>query len=99
MPKKKAALPPIANPRPEAYVTDPNDAKKAIKVGPQPVNTEGYSGKYHKVDEPENALPYALKVLPEDEAAGHYDHTHHLINEHHFWTGSKQQFKEQFEKI
>lgn len=99
MPKKKVSLPPVTDPRPPAFVADPKDHTKAIQVGPQEVDTEGYSGKYHKIDEPANALPYALKVLSDDEASHDYDRTHHLINQHHFWSGTKQQFKEQFEKV
>jgi hypothetical protein len=99
---KGSKLPPIADPRPEAFITDPSDptGKKAIQVGRQYVDETGYSGSYHKLDEPENALSYKLKSVDEDspEASEHYGRTHHAINQHHFWTGTKEEFKLQFEK-
>lgn len=84
--------------RPAAFAPDPADPKKTIKVGPQEVDTKGYSGSYHKNDEHPKAEPYALKVYDEGEAAEHYGHTHHLINQEHYWSGTEKQFKEQFDK-
>jgi hypothetical protein len=87
--------------RPETFSPDPSDptGHAMIKTGPQPVDTEGYKGKYHKIGEPKSAEPYALKIVDADEASQHYDRTHHLINQEHFWTGSEAEFKQQFEKL
>jgi hypothetical protein len=100
MPAKKPvkAEPPFVSTRPAAFVPDPADPKKTIQVGPQNVDTGGYSGSYHEVGETKNAEPYKLKVVEDDVASDHYGRTHHLINQENFWTGSEKEFKEQFEK-
>jgi len=89
---------PFKSTRPEAFAPDPADPRKAIKVGPQEVDTKGFSGSYHKLSEPKDAEPYKLKVVEDDEAANHYGRTHHLINQENFWTGTEKEFKDQFEK-
>lgn len=101
MAKKKPAvkkLPLFATTRPAAFVPDPDDPKKAIQVGPQEVSTEGYEGSYRKIGDPESAPTYQLKVLDEDEAAGHYGRTHHAINQEFHWSGTEEQFRQQFDR-
>jgi hypothetical protein len=91
---------PVPSTRPSMFVANPLKPTEAMKVGPLEVDTKGYSGKYHKIGEPKGAEPYALKVVEEDDeaATSNYGHTHHLLNQEHYWTGTKQQFKDQFEK-
>lgn len=51
-----------------------------------------YKGEYTKDD----GEVYALATVPEDQAIDHK--THFAMNTEHFWNGTQQQFKEQFEK-
>lgn len=101
MSKKKAApdkpKPPVST-RPDVFKPDPKDPKQAVQVGPQKVDTEGYSGSYRKLDEPKGSEPYKLKIVDEAEAAEHYGRDHHLINQEHFWAGTKEDFQKTFEK-
>jgi hypothetical protein len=104
MPKKKktaTAEPKFTSTRPKAFAPDPehpHDPTKMRQVGPQEVDTEGYSGSYHRISEPKDAEAYKLKVVDEAEAAAHYGRTHHLINQENFWAGTEKEFKDQFEK-
>lgn len=91
--------------RPKTFAPDPehpHDPTKMRQVGPQPVDTTGYSGTYYHVNEPEGSEAYGLKVLDEvddeQEIAAHYGHTHFLRNQEHSWSGTKEDFKKFFEK-
>lgn len=81
--------------RPIAFVPSKDDITKAIQVGPQRVSMEGFEGSYHKKDEPDDAEPYALKIVADDQ----YGQTHHARNQDHSWSGTVEQFEAQFKEL
>ena len=73
----------------------PHDPTKMRQVGPMKVDMEGFDGAYKKLGEPEGSEPYGLKKLEEPDQ---YGNTHYLKNQEHFWAGTEEQFKKEFEK-
>lgn len=59
-----------------------------MQTGPQPVDMTGFEGAYHKKDEPENAEPYGLQIVKDDQ----YGKTHHCKNQDHYWEGTEAEF-------
>lgn len=101
MPAKKTATkkePVFTSTRPPTFVGDPTDPKKQTQFGPIKPDMEGYKGSYHKISEPKDSPPYGLKVLDVDEAGEHFGRTHHARSTEFSWTGTEQEFKEQFDQ-
>jgi hypothetical protein len=99
MPAKDREHTPAAIPstRPATFVPDPESREqgKMKQVGPMKVDVTGYGdGSFHKIGEPEEAEAYSLKIVKDDP----HGQTHQAINQEHFWSGTAEQFKEQFEK-
>ena len=70
---------------------DPITGKIAGQMSTKPTDLGEYKGSYkHKLYKE----PFGLKVV-EDETHGR---THHLKNVDHFWSGTEDEFKAQFEK-
>jgi hypothetical protein len=77
----------------------------SVQVGPQEVDMTGYEGAYVKKSEqaeweakgsPEDKppMPYGLKVDESDPMG----QTHHAQNNDHHWSGTKDQFENQFKE-
>jgi len=77
----------------------------ATQTGPQAVDMTGYEGEYIKKteqadweahgsppDKPVDA--YGLMIVDNDP----YGHTHHAQNNDHHWSGTKDQFEDQFKE-
>jgi len=100
MPKKaKSPAPKFESTRPPAFMPDPADPRKAVQVGPQKPDMEGYKGSYHKIGEPDDAPTYGLKIVDEAGALPHFGRTHHAKSTEFSWHGTEKEFKEQFEKV
>jgi len=81
--------------RPATFTASAADPTKPVQIGPQKVDLSEFDeGQFRKISEPEDSEPYHLKIV-EDDLSGN---THHLKNQDHFWTGTKEQFKAQFDK-
>jgi len=61
------------------------------EVSTKPDDLKEYKGSYkHKLYKE----PFGLKVVEDDT----HGRTHHLKNTDHFWSGTEEEFKQQFEK-
>lgn len=100
-PAKTAMVQPISHPAP--LVADPGSELKGEKNIPQVEGTaldvpgaasrpavSEFSGTYTKVDDGED---YALAVVDNDPMG----RTHHALNSLHYWAGTKDQFRAQFD--
>ena len=76
-------------------MVDIKDPTKGVRAADKPDMT-GYKGSYKLKDAPEGTPPFGLKVVEEGE--GHYGHTHFLRSEEHSWSGTEEDFKDQFDK-
>lgn len=95
--KHKSEPAAIPSTRPATFIPDPESREpgKMKQVGPQKVDVSGYDeGSFKKIGEPEEAEPYKLKIVEDDP----HGQTHRAINQEHFWSGTAEQFKAQFEK-
>jgi len=83
--------------RPSTFAPNPADPAHPIQVGPAEVDMTGFEGEYYKKDEPAGSEAYGMKVLKGKAASeAAYGHTHHLKNQEHTWTGTKEQFEKEF---
>lgn len=65
------------------------------QVGPQEVDMTGFDeGSFRKLGEPQGSEMYKLKIVEDDP----HGQTHQLKNQEHYWSGTEEQFKAQFEK-
>jgi hypothetical protein len=83
--------------RPATFIHDPStdDPTRMKQVGPQKVDMTGFDdGSFRKKGETKKDEPYQLMIV-EDDPMGH---THHLKNQDHFWSGTEEQFKAQFDR-
>jgi hypothetical protein len=96
MPAKKDDEAPPST-RPATFIPDPapGEPHRMRQVGPEKVDMTGFGdGTFTKLGEPPGSEPYKLKIIEDDP----HGQTHHLKNQEHFWSGTAEQFKAQFEK-
>lgn len=97
MAEKHKEPPLIPSTRPATFVPDPkpDEPQRMKQVGPMKVDVEGYDdGSFKKIGEPPGSEPYKLKIVEDDP----HGQTHQAINQEHYWSGTEEQFKAQFEK-
>jgi len=81
-----------ASDRPETEtVMDKKTGETTGTVSTKPADLGDYKGKYTMKGEKE---PYGLKEVKDDP----HGRTHHLKNVNHYWEGTEEEFKEQFNK-
>lgn len=90
---KAAAQASKAVPRPKTVsVTDPVTGK-TTEVSTKPTDLKDYKGSYIHTAYPKDE-EFGLKVIENDP----HGRTHHLKSEEHYWEGTADEFKNQFEK-
>lgn len=88
---KAGAAAAAAEPRPATVnVTDPVSGK-TTEVSTTPPDLKDYKGSYTHASYPDK---FGLKVMEDDP----HGKTHHLKSVDHFWSGTEDEFKQQFEK-
>jgi hypothetical protein len=83
--------------RPPVFVPDKSDPTgyAQVQVGPkEPTDLSEYKGKYRQKDMPPDAPLFGLKIVDDDP----YGNTHHLKNSEYHWSGTKEDFKANFDK-
>jgi hypothetical protein len=78
----------------------PTDRPQTLRVATQagfeeistdPEDLDQYEGEYKQLS---NGEIFGLKEVPDDD----HGRTHHLKNKNHFWAGTADEFRNQFEK-